>query len=121
MLRRSVESALFTAVAVASLGTTVLPATTAHAAEPICPMVVGVCTWTEASFEGDMRIVFDEESVLVPPVRSAVNRDFQTWCFYERPFFDNRGQQREVNSGETVNDFGFDAHSAKQGQCDWNA
>lgn len=113
--------ALLSAVAMASLGTAVLPAAQAQAApQPICPLVVGVCTWTEPGFEGDMRILFDEEPVLVPPVRSATNQDFQTWCFYERPFFDNQGQMREVNAGETVNDFGFGAQSAQRGQCDYN-
>ncbi|MFJ4922313.1 hypothetical protein [Streptomyces sp. NPDC088725] len=109
---------MFSAVAVAGLGTAVLPAASAHAAaQPICPPVIGVCTWTEPNFESDLRILFDEEPFIAPPVRSARNQDFQTWCFYERPFFDNRGQVREVNRGETVNDFGFSAHSARRGQC----
>jgi hypothetical protein len=111
---------LFSAVAVAALGTAVLPASAAQAAQPICPQVVGVCTWTDPGFEGGMRILFDEESALVPPMQSATDQDFQTWCFYERPFFDNQGQMREVNPGETVNDFGFSAHSAKRGQCAYN-
>ncbi|MFJ5846866.1 peptidase inhibitor family I36 protein [Streptomyces sp. NPDC092903] len=111
---------LFTAVAMAGLGTAVLPAATAQAAEPNCPQVVGVCTWTEPSFGGDMRILFDGEPVLTPPIRSAQNQDVQTWCFYERPFYDNQGQMREVNANETVDDFGFDAHSANQGQCNYD-
>jgi hypothetical protein len=108
---------LLSATAAVSLGTAVLPAAQAQAAQPICPRVIAVCTWTEPNFEGDSRLLFDEEAVLQPPVRSAVNQDFQTWCFYERPFFDNRGQMREVNRGETVYDFGFSALSAKRGQC----
>ncbi|MFD7427306.1 hypothetical protein ACFV6Z_09640 [Streptomyces sp. NPDC059818] len=115
------KAGLFSAVAVAGLGTAVLPAAGAQAAPvPLCPRVIGVCTWTEPSFEGDLRLLFDEEAVLAPPVRSAVNQDFQTWCFYEKPFFDNQGKMREVNQGETVNDFGFGAHSAKRGQCEYN-
>ncbi|WP_371776797.1 hypothetical protein [Streptomyces sp. NBC_01438] len=106
------------AVAVASIGMTVLPAVSAQAAPaPICPAVVGVCTWTEAAYEGNLRLLFDEEPAVVPPVQSVSNQDFQPWCFYERPFFDAGGKKREVAGGQAVKDLGFAAHSAQQGRC----
>jgi len=112
---------LFAAVAAATLGTAALPATAAHAAPvPMCPMVVGVCTWTDPSFEGELRILFNEEPFIQPSVRSASNQDVQPWCFYEQPFFGKQGQMREVSTGEVVHDFGFDAHSATQGNCQYN-
>ncbi|WP_329174657.1 hypothetical protein [Streptomyces sp. NBC_01477] len=121
MKRFMQKMGMFSAVAVVGLGTAVLPAAAAHAAEPVCPLVVGVCTWTEPGFGGDLRILFDDEPAIAPPTQSARNQDFDTWCFYERPFYDNQGQMREVNRGETVNDFGFSAHSAKRGQCDYDS
>ncbi|WP_371631865.1 hypothetical protein OG693_00020 [Streptomyces sp. NBC_01259] len=45
------------------------------------------------------------------------NQDVQPWCFYEKPFFDDQGQKREVGSGEAVSDLGFNANSARQGAC----
>ncbi|MGW0859258.1 hypothetical protein [Streptomyces sp. NPDC002690] len=115
------KAAAFSAVAAASLGTGVLSAPAAQAAPPICPLVVAVCTWTEPGFEGNLRLLFDGEGLLMPPVRSAVNQDVQAWCFYERPYFDNRGEMREVSVGEQVNDFGFEARSATQGQCQYDS
>jgi len=121
MKRLMQKLGLFTAVAAASLGTAVLPAAQAQAAaQPICPLVIGVCTWTEPNFGGELRILFEQEPVISPPVRSAANQDIQPWCFYERPFFDNRGQMREINANERVYDFGFDAHSAQQGRCQYD-
>ncbi|MEE1792612.1 hypothetical protein PUR28_17860 [Streptomyces sp. BE308] len=106
-------------VAVAGVAMAVLPAVSAQARPvPLCPAVVGVCTWTETAYEGDLRLLFNEEPSLVPPVRSVSNQDVQSWCFYERPFFDDQGQRREVGAGSAVRDLGFDAHSAQQGRCE---
>ncbi|MFJ1958425.1 hypothetical protein ACIOGT_36160 [Streptomyces microflavus] len=108
-------------VAMATIGMTVVPAATANAAPfPVCPMVVAACTWTEASYEGEMRLFFQEEPMLAPPVRSVSNQDYQAWCFYEQPFYGSGGQSRQVNPGEAVRDLGFDAHSAQQGSCQEN-
>ncbi|MFG3244917.1 hypothetical protein, partial [Streptomyces sp. NPDC048157] len=94
------------------------PAASAQARPvPLCPAVIGACTWTEPAYEGDLRILFDQEPTVAPPTRSVSNQDVQSWCFYERPFFDDRGQKREVAAGEAVRDLGFDAHSAQQGPC----
>ncbi|MFJ2812643.1 peptidase inhibitor family I36 protein [Streptomyces sp. NPDC087294] len=114
---------LASALVMAGAGLAALPTATAQAAAPypVCPRVTAVCTWTEPSFEGEMRILFNGKELLQPPVRSALNQSFDTWCFYERPFFDNRGQMREVNRGEEVHDFGFPAHSAREGQCHWDS
>lgn len=121
MKRFAQKLALFSAVATAALGTAVLPATQAQARPvPLCPLVVGVCTWTAPAFEGDLRILFNEEPFIQPAARSASNQDVQPWCFYEQPFFGKQGQMREVSAGEAVHDFGFDAHSAMQGLCQYD-
>ncbi|MGC5402111.1 hypothetical protein ACPXCP_41050 [Streptomyces sp. DT20] len=105
-------------VAVATIGMTVLPAVSAQARPvPLCPAVVRACTWTQTAYEGDLRILFNEEPVVQPAARSVSNQDVQPWCFYERPFFDDQGQKREVGSGEVVSDLGFNANSAQQGAC----
>ncbi|WP_405434723.1 hypothetical protein [Streptomyces anulatus] len=103
-------------VAVAGLGTAVLPAASANAAPfPVCPAVVAACTWTGTAYEGDLRLLFSEEQVITPGVRSVSNQDVQSWCFYKDPLFS--GQNREVGRGKAVRDLGFEARSAKQGGC----
>ncbi|MEE1794554.1 hypothetical protein PUR28_27910 [Streptomyces sp. BE308] len=105
-------------VVAAAVGMAVVPAVSAQARPvPVCPAVIGACTWTGTAFEGNLRILFDQEPTVLPPAQSVSNQDVQSWCFYERPFFDAQGQKREVAPGEAVSDLGFDAHSAQQGQC----
>ncbi|MEH0404303.1 peptidase inhibitor family I36 protein [Streptomyces griseus] len=105
-------------VAVAAVGMAVLPAASSQASPvPFCPAVVGVCTWTGAAYEGELRTLFQSEPGITPPARSVSNRDQQSWCFYGRPFFNTQGETREVARGEAVSDLGFDVHSAQQGQC----
>ncbi|MCB5911988.1 peptidase inhibitor family I36 protein [Streptomyces pinistramenti] len=105
-------------VTLATVAMTVLPAVSAQARTlPDCPQVAGVCTWTQAAYEGEGQIIFSEEQVIQPAVRSVSNPSRQTWCFYERPLFDDQGRKREIRSGRAVSDLGFNATSAKPGSC----
>ncbi|WP_405608368.1 hypothetical protein [Streptomyces sp. NBC_01508] len=102
----------------ATVDMSVLPSVSARARPvPLCPAVVGVCAWTEAAYEGELRILFDEEQLVRPAARSVSNQDVQPWCFYERQVFDTQSKMREVGSGKAVSDLGFDDRSAQQGAC----
>lgn len=92
------------AIAAAAVGASVLlPATAqgqgqgqgqgqarAQAQIPICPHVVGLCTWTEPNSEGRVRMLPRAEPQVNPPVRSAKNQTSQTWCLYPRPSYAGR-------------------------------
>jgi hypothetical protein len=93
-----------------------LPASAAHADEPLpCPRIFGVvCTFTGPHGEGDLRLLSGPRPVLVPPVRSAQNQDDRPWCFYNRPGF--QGERRELAQGQSIGD--LVAFSAKPGYCE---
>ncbi len=104
------------AIAAAAAGVAVLPASSAHADPQLpCPRVITVCTWTEPTGRGELRLLFEGREVILPPVRSAQNQTFEPWCFYEAPGFN--GERRELQPQETAFDFGFPVHSAKPGRC----
>ena len=78
------KAASAVAIAAAAAGVAVLPASSAHAdPQLLCPRVVAVCTWTEPSGRGELRLLFEGREVILPPVRSAQNQTFEPWCFYE--------------------------------------
>ncbi|MEU4573962.1 hypothetical protein [Nonomuraea sp. NPDC023979] len=113
-LRKAAGLLLATATAAAGLA---LPAAAAQAAAPIpCPKIIGVvCAQTAA---GELRFFTADQPSIVPPVVRAVSQDHEPWCFYAEP--DYNGERREVSPWELVEDFGFDVHSARRGQCTWS-
>jgi hypothetical protein len=117
MKRLTRKFALLSVIATANLASAVLPAAQVQArSAPIC--AVGVCTFTEPSFRGTLRILEDEQSglTLEPPVRSAVNSATHRRCFYELPGFAG-GKKREIAAGEAVKNLGFHARSVRPRHC----
>ncbi|MFF4218184.1 peptidase inhibitor family I36 protein [Streptomyces nondiastaticus] len=110
--RKTVRSAIAAAVAGASV---LLPAAVAQGAPrariPICPQVIGLCTWTEPDAEGTTRMFQRPSANLNPPVRSAKNQTGQTWCLYPRPSY--RGQAFVLRSGSYTPGLGLTARSAR--------
>jgi hypothetical protein len=110
-------ASLAAAVVTATVGL-ILPGSAAQAQPPFpCPRIQAVCAFTGPGGQGQLRLIFHEEAVIEPPIRSAANNIPGFWCFYSEPFFN--GQRREVSQFETVEDFGFGVQSAKPGQCEW--
>ncbi|MEU6997694.1 hypothetical protein [Nonomuraea sp. NPDC046570] len=117
MKRLAQKTLTLAAVVTAAAGTVVLPAAGAHADRQLpCYKVAAVCMWTEPSGGGEQRLLFREGAIIRPAVRSAQNQTFETWCFYEQPFYAGY-RRREIQSHETVYDFGFTAYSARPGNC----
>ncbi|MFH8557716.1 peptidase inhibitor family I36 protein [Streptomyces celluloflavus] len=117
-MKQFVKKAItLSAVFAAAAGTAILPTATAQAAQQErCPRAYAVCTWTEPSGRGELRVLFNETRRIDPGARSAQNHTNETWCFYDESDFHGR-HQREVQRGERVYDFGFRAHSARPGHC----
>ncbi|GHG67399.1 hypothetical protein GCM10018779_39350 [Streptomyces griseocarneus] len=104
------------AVATASVGTAaLLPASTAQARvparAPICPPVVGLCTWSEPSAGGRPRMLEHAEPRLLPPIRSAKNQTSLAWCLYPRPSY--AGRAVIVHPGSYTPGLGLEARSAR--------
>ncbi|MGK5548251.1 peptidase inhibitor family I36 protein [Streptomyces sp. URMC 127] len=78
---------------------------------PICPPVVGLCTWTEPNAEGTTRMFQRPAPGLDPPVRSAKNHTGQAWCLYPRPSY--RGRPFVLRSGSYTPGLGLTARSAR--------
>jgi hypothetical protein len=85
------------AVGVAALATLVgmvgMPATQAQAqpqqdAPRPCPRILAVCAY---DVNGDLRLLFEPEVFIDPPLEWAQNNTPDTWCFYAEP-----GGQRTV-------------------------
>ncbi|WP_424892755.1 peptidase inhibitor family I36 protein [Streptomyces sp. XH2] len=110
--RKSVRSVMAAAVVGASV---LLPATAAQSLSrqqlPICPHVVGLCTWTEPDAEGTTRMFQRPAPKLNPPVRSAKNQSGQTWCLYPSPAYE--GQAFVLRSGSYTPGLGLTARSAR--------
>ncbi|MEV5750707.1 hypothetical protein AB0L00_23035 [Actinoallomurus sp. NPDC052308] len=93
------------------------PMSAAHADEPLpCPRIFGVvCAFTGPHGHGHLRLIHQEERFLAPPVRSAQNQDARPWCLYDHPDFN--GESRELAHGQSIGDLGFEASSARPGNC----
>ncbi|MCF3106109.1 peptidase inhibitor family I36 protein [Streptomyces roseoverticillatus] len=110
--RKSVRSVIAAAVVGASV---LLPAAAAQSRSrqeiPICPQVIGLCTWTEPDAEGATRMFQRPTPKLNPLVRSAKNQSGQTWCLYPRPSYG--GQPFVLRSGSYTPGLGLAARSAR--------
>ena len=119
LLRRAaVLLATATAAAGLALPASATAPTTAaaQAAAPLpCPRILAVCAFNAA---GELRIITRAEPYIVPPVVRAVNQTPEVWCFFSEPGFN--GDRREVAPQETVEDFGYQVHSARPGPCTWS-
>ncbi|MFF4415369.1 peptidase inhibitor family I36 protein [Streptosporangium sp. NPDC001559] len=93
------------------------PTTQAPAARDgfVCPLILAVCGFAQPGGIGQRVLFTGARAVIVPPLRSAANNTPDTWCFYSERGFG--GDRREVSPFEKVEDFGFDAYSAKPGNC----
>jgi hypothetical protein len=110
-------AALAAAVVTATVGL-VMPGSAAQAQPGFpCPKIIAVCAFTGPGGQGQLRLIFDQEPVISPPIRSAMNNTPESWCFYSAPYFN--GPRRQVSPFETVEDFGFFVRSAKPGPCEW--
>ncbi|MFF7019630.1 peptidase inhibitor family I36 protein [Streptomyces klenkii] len=83
----------------------------AQARFPICPQVIGLCTWAEADAEGPASMLQRPAPRLNPPVRSAKNQTGQTWCLYPRPSY--AGRAVVLGSGSYTPGLGLTARSAR--------
>ncbi|MET9414350.1 peptidase inhibitor family I36 protein [Streptomyces klenkii] len=83
----------------------------AQAQFPLCPQVIGLCTWAEADAEGPARMFQRPAPRLNPPVRSAKNQTGQTWCLYPRPSY--AGRAVVLGSGSYTPGLGLTARSAR--------
>ncbi|MEV4921584.1 peptidase inhibitor family I36 protein [Streptomyces roseoverticillatus] len=110
--RKTVRSVIAAAVVGASV---LLPATAAQSRPrqqiPICPPVVGLCTWTEPDADGTTRMIQRPAPSLNPLVRSAKNQSGQTWCLYPRPSY--AGRAFVLRSGSYTPGLGLAARSAR--------
>lgn len=105
------------APAVALAAGLVLPATAAHADEPLqCYRLVALCTWTHVNGYGRLRLVVGPAREIDPPARSARNQTAEDWCLYSRRGFQGR-HRRQLVRGQIARDLGFDAFSARPGRC----
>ncbi|MEU4229686.1 hypothetical protein AB0F17_35770 [Nonomuraea sp. NPDC026600] len=97
----------------ASAAPTAATAATAQAVAPRpCPRIVAVCAYTAA---GALKLLFNDEPFIDPPIVWAANNTPDAWCFFSAPGFS--GDSREVAPGETVENFGFDVLSARPDAC----
>jgi hypothetical protein len=104
-------------LAVALAAGLALPASAAHANEPLqCYRLVALCTWTHPYGHGRLRLAVGPAHRIDPPARSAQNQTVEDWCLYGRPGF-RGGHRRELAHGQTARDLGFDAYSARPGRC----
>ncbi|MFI9203124.1 peptidase inhibitor family I36 protein [Streptomyces sp. NPDC053048] len=117
-MKPATRKAVMSAIAGAALGASVLsPATTARGQDrteariPICPHVIGLCTWTQPNADGTTRMVQFADPHLNPPVRSAKNQTGQSWCLYPRPSY--AGQPVVLPSGSYTPGLGLTARSAR--------
>ncbi|GHF55026.1 hypothetical protein GCM10010218_40480 [Streptomyces mashuensis] len=89
-----------------------LPAQAARAgAVPICPTVVGLCTWPEPNAEGGARMLQRPEPRLVPVVRSAKNQTSRKWCLYPKPSYG--GEPFVLHPAFYTPGLGLEARSAR--------
>lgn len=106
------------AIVSAAVGVSVLlPTATAQgqartqAQIPICPHVVGLCTWAEPNSEGRPRMLQRAEPNVNPPVRSAKNQTNQSWCLYPQPSY--TGRPVVLPSGSYTPGLGLTARSVR--------
>jgi hypothetical protein len=104
-------------LAVALAAGLAMPASAAHAAEPLqCYRLVGLCVWTHPGGHGRLRLAVGPAREIDPPARSARNQTAYDWCLYSRRGFQGR-HRRELARGQIARDLGFDAFSARPGRC----
>ncbi len=115
-MRHAMSKAVTLAVATAAGGTAaLLPASTAdaqgRARVPICPHVVGLCTWSEPNSGGGVRMFPRAAPHLDPAVRSAKNQTSMAWCLYPRPSYGGRAVV--LTPGSYTPGLGLEARSAR--------
>ncbi|MDX3111721.1 hypothetical protein ACIBO5_51250 [Nonomuraea angiospora] len=109
------------AAAMAALAMTVtglpLPAAAATAppaaADFPCPPVLGICAY---DVDDNLRVLYDDEADIIPPIVRAANYSGDPWCFYN--WFGYGGDRRELAPGQVADDFGFIIRAARRGPCD---
>ncbi|MER6574712.1 hypothetical protein [Nonomuraea sp. NPDC001023] len=101
--------ALALAAGIAQPATAAAPA----AADFACPPVLGICAY---DVDDNLRVLYDDEADIVPPIVRAANYSGDSWCFYN--WFGYGGDRRELAPGQVADDFGFVVRSARRGPCD---
>jgi hypothetical protein len=75
--------------------------------------VLGICAY---DVDDTLRVLFDDEADIIPPIVRAANYSGEPWCFYQ--WFGYGGDRRELAPGQLVHDFGFAVRAARRGPCD---
>lgn len=114
-LLRTAAVLLATATAAVGLALPASAASAQAAAPRPCPRILAVCAYTAA---GELKLLFDDEDSIDPPIVWAANNTPDVWCFFSEPGFS--GARREVAQGETVENFGFEVSSARRYPCTWS-
>ncbi|MET8989595.1 hypothetical protein ABZW49_29455 [Nonomuraea wenchangensis] len=89
------------------------PAAAHAAADFACPPVLGICAY---DVDENLRVLYDDEADIIPPIVRAANYSGDSWCFYN--WFGYGGASRELAPGQAADDFGFVVRAARRGSCD---
>jgi hypothetical protein len=116
-VKRFVHHAVTVFAATAAILGAVLPAASAAQGDnPVpCPRIIGVCTYSEAEGQGNLRLYFDDEPLADPVFRTVQNQSPEPWCVYEHPYFG--APQQQVEPWQTIRNLPFDAASLRRGPC----
>ncbi|MEU8324162.1 hypothetical protein AB0C33_37870 [Nonomuraea sp. NPDC048881] len=83
------------------------------AADFACPLVAGICAY---DVDDNLRVLYDDEADIIPPIVRAANFSGDSWCFYN--WFGYGGARQELAPGQVADDFGFVVRAARRGSCD---
>ncbi|MGW4407550.1 hypothetical protein ACWEJ6_26245 [Nonomuraea sp. NPDC004702] len=89
------------------------PVAAPAAADFACPPVLGVCAY---DVDDNLRVLYDDEADIIPPIVRAANYSNDPWCFYN--WFGYGGARQELAPGQVADDFGFVVRAARRGPCD---